>query len=190
MRHTAAAGEFTPPLKNSIYTVRVKTISKMSFLRSMGSTKKVLLTEHGKLIFEFCNPSALKRLLFFSIISAEGCQRRQDAIPTLHGNQKEMLLTEHGKQIFHFCSPSRMILTFLPELVRFWPALAGSSRLWPVFQRFWAKVVRSDPSQHAPRARMTVVNTNSFKLWPICGLCCRLYMACVQLMYGPYMACV
>ena len=29
-----------PPLKNSIYTVGVKTISKMSFLRSMGSTKK------------------------------------------------------------------------------------------------------------------------------------------------------
>ena len=29
-----------PPLKDIIYTVGVKTISKMSFLQSMGSTKK------------------------------------------------------------------------------------------------------------------------------------------------------
>ena len=31
---------FHPPLKNVIFTVGVKSISKMSFLRSMGSTKK------------------------------------------------------------------------------------------------------------------------------------------------------
>ena len=49
----------SPPLKDEIYTVGVKTISRMSFLRSMRSTKKVFLTEHGKQIFHFCNPSRL-----------------------------------------------------------------------------------------------------------------------------------
>ena len=29
---------------------------------------------------------------------------------------------------------------------------------------------------------------SSYSLWSICGLYCRLYMAYVQLMYGPYMA--
>ena len=29
---------------------------------------------------------------------------------------------------------------------------------------------------------------SSYLLWSICGLYCRLYMAYVQLMYGPYMA--
>ena len=114
-----------PPLKNCIYTVGVKSISKMSFLRSMGSTKKVLLTEHGKHIFEFCNTSAVKRLLFFRHYLRRKCQKWQNVIPMLHENQQKILLTEHGKQIFHFCNPSRMILTFLPELVRFWPVLAG-----------------------------------------------------------------
>ena len=32
--------QLSPPLKNVIFTVGVKSISKMSFLRSMGSTKK------------------------------------------------------------------------------------------------------------------------------------------------------
>ena len=50
-----------------------------------------------------------------------------------------------------------------PGYFRRWPVLAGSGWLWPVLQRFWAKTVRSDPPQHAPGARMTVVSINSLK---------------------------
>ena len=89
-------------------------------------------TEHGKHIFVFCNTSAAKRPLFFGIITAEGCQKCQIVIPTLHEKQKKsMLLTEHGKLIFHFCDPSRLILTFLAGFARLWPVLAGPGRPWP-----------------------------------------------------------
>ena len=40
MLGTAATATFTPPLKNVIFTVGAKSVSKMSFLRSMGSTKE------------------------------------------------------------------------------------------------------------------------------------------------------
>ena len=116
---------FHPPLKNIIFTVGVKSVSKMSFLRSNGSTKNMLLTEHGKQILEFCNTSAVKRLLFFGIISAEGCQKWQNVMPTLHENQKNKLLTEHGKQISHFCNSSRLILIFLAGCARLGPVQAG-----------------------------------------------------------------
>ena len=55
---------FQPPLKNVIFTVGVKSIAKICFPCCMRSIKKVLLTEHGKHIFDFCNPSAAKRPLF------------------------------------------------------------------------------------------------------------------------------
>ena len=41
VHNTADMNTFTPPQKkNVVFTVGVKSISKMSFLRSMGSTKK------------------------------------------------------------------------------------------------------------------------------------------------------
>ena len=121
-----------PPLKNCIYTVGVKSISKMSFLRSMGSTKKCFLRSMGSTFLSFATPPQLNDYFLGGIVSAEGCQKWQNVIPTLHEKQKKKkLLTKHGKQICHFCNPSRMILTFLPELVRFWPVLAGSGRFWP-----------------------------------------------------------
>ena len=89
-----------PPLKNSIYTLGVKTTSKMSFLWSMESTKKVLLMEHGKHVFEFCNPSAMKRPLFLSIISAEGCQKWQNVIPTPHEKQQKICFLRSMGSIF------------------------------------------------------------------------------------------
>ena len=61
----------------------------MSFLRSMGSAKNMLLTEHGKHFFEFCDTSAVKRPLCFGIYTAEGCNKLKNRILTEHGKQKK-----------------------------------------------------------------------------------------------------
>ena len=100
-RHRSCSN-FHPPLKNVIFTVGVKSVSKMSFLRSMGSTKNVLLKEHGKHISEFRLRSQTTTFLHHL---RRWVSKWQNVIPTLHEKQKNELLTEHRNQIFHLCKP-------------------------------------------------------------------------------------
>ena len=110
----------------------------------------------------FVTPPQRNCHFYFGIITTEGCQKWQNVIPTLHEKQKKNASYGAWEADFSFLQPlSNDINIFAGTR----PVLAGSGRFWPAFQRFWAKVVRSDPSQHAPGARMTVVNTNSLKLY-------------------------
>ena len=130
MHHAAATGEFTPSKKLHLYR-RGQTNFKNVILTEHGKhKKKALLTEHGKHIFEFCNTSAEKRLLFSRHYLRRGVSKKAKCDShAAWESKKKKFLTEHGKQIFHFCNPSRLILTFLAGFARFWPALAGSGRL-------------------------------------------------------------
>ena len=95
-----------PSLKNSIYTVGVKTISKMSFLRSMGSTKKCFIWSMGCTFLSFATPPQPNSYSFFDIISAEGCQKWQNVIPMLHEKQnKKCFLQSMGSRFFIFVTP-------------------------------------------------------------------------------------
>ena len=93
-----------PPLKNVIYTLGIKSISKLCFSRCMRSTKSVLHTEHGKLTFDFDDPSKVKRSLFFSIFTAQGCKQRKFAFLWSMRSKKNMLLMEHEKLFFIFAT--------------------------------------------------------------------------------------
>ena len=108
MLGAAAAATFTPPLKNIIFTVGVKSVSKMSFLRSMGSTKSHASYGAWEAHFRVLQHlGSQTTACVFGIISTEGCQKLQNVILALHEKQqKRMLLMEHGKQTFHFCDPS------------------------------------------------------------------------------------
>ena len=124
---------FRPPLKNDIFTVGVKSISKMSFLRSMGSTKKSASYGAWEAHFWVLQHLRSETTTFFLALSPQrGVKKGKMWFPRCMGIKKKMLLTEHGKQIFHFCNPSRLILLFLAGFARFWPVLAGSGRFWQV----------------------------------------------------------
>ena len=145
----------SPPLKNVIYTLGVKSISKIWLSRCMRSTKKSASHGAWEAQKRFLQRRSETPTCFFVIFTAEGCQKWQNVLPTLHGKHKKVMrFTEHEKQKTYFCNPSRLIVSFFWEHARF----------WPVSQRFWAKKVGFDPSQCAPGARMTVVTTNSLKL--------------------------
>ena len=109
-------GNIHPPNKNVISTVGVKSISEMCFPRCTRSIKNSFLTEHGKHNFDFCDPSKVKRSLFFSLYTIEGCKKMKIAFLRSMRSKKNTLLTEHKKQIFNFCNPSRV----------FWPILVNS----------------------------------------------------------------
>ena len=114
-----------PPLKNSIYTVGVKTISKTSFLRSMGSTKKSVSYGAWEAHFWVLQPLRSEIATCFSpFIPQRGVKNGKMRFPRCMRSKKKMFLTEHGKQIFHFCNPSRLILIFLGRFaclsVPFW----------------------------------------------------------------------
>ena len=99
---------------------------KKCFPRSMGSTKTI-----------FATPPQRNTYFFFACFTAEGCQKWQNVLPTLHGKHKKVMrFTEHEKQKTYFCNPSRLIVSFFREHARLWPVLTGSGRFWPASQRF------------------------------------------------------
>ena len=107
------------------------------YRRGQVNFKNVILTEHGKhkksasygaweAHFWVLQHLRSETTNFFRHYLRRGVSKKAKCdTHDAWESTKKKLLTEHGKQIFHFCNHSRMILTFLPELVRFWPVLAG-----------------------------------------------------------------
>ena len=63
---------------------------KKCFSRSMGSTKTI-----------FATPLQRNTYFVFVIFTAEGCQKWQNVLPTLHGKHKKVMrFTEHEKHQF------------------------------------------------------------------------------------------
>ena len=103
-----------PPPKNSIYTVGVKTISKMAFLRSMGSTKKYASYGAWEAHFRVLQHLRSEKATFFpAFIPQRGAKNWKLHSYGAWEAKKKMLHTEHGKHIFDFCNPSRVFWAIL-----------------------------------------------------------------------------
>ena len=61
--------------------------------------------EHGKHNSDFCNTSTVKRPLFLGIYTAEGCQKWQFVLLTLHEKQKKYASYGAWEAIFSFLQP-------------------------------------------------------------------------------------
>ena len=122
-----------PALKNIIYTLGVKSISKMRFSCCMRNTKKSVSHGAWEAQFRLLQPLRSKTNTFFLAKSPQrGVKNGKIWFSRCMRNKKKMFLAEHEKHDFDFCNPSRMILKLLAGFGRFWPVLAGSGRLWPV----------------------------------------------------------
>ena len=84
-----SCSNFHPPLKNASFNVGVKSISKMWFLRSMGSIKKYVSYGAWEAIFWVLQHLRSETIIFFGIYTAEGCKKVQNCILTEHGKQKK-----------------------------------------------------------------------------------------------------
>ena len=103
---TRSHSHFQSPLKNVIFTVGVKAISKISLPRCMRSKKNVPLTEHGKHIFEFCNTSAVKRMVSKWHFYRRGVSKIENRALPLHEEQKKKCFSRSmGSVIFIFATP-------------------------------------------------------------------------------------
>ena len=107
MHGTAATGKFNPPLKNVIYTLGVKSISKLCFSRCMRSTEKRV--SYGAWEAQFLFLQHLRsetNSFFFGKNTTEGCQKWQNMIPTLHEKQKTICFLRSMRSIiFIFATP-------------------------------------------------------------------------------------
>ena len=101
MHRAAATGEFTPPLKNNIYTVGVKTISKTSFLRSMGSPKKSASYGAWEAHFWVFQPLRSETTTFFSA----GVKNDKLWFPRCMRSKKKCFLRSMGSWFFIFATP-------------------------------------------------------------------------------------
>ena len=104
-RHRSCSN-FHPPLKNVIFTVGVKSISKIAFLRSMGSTKKNVSYGAWEAYFRVLQHLRSETTTFFSpFIPQRGAKKWKTAFLRSMGSKKRKLHTEHGKHILIFATP-------------------------------------------------------------------------------------
>ena len=132
--HRSYAQIRPPPFKNVIYTLGVKSISKIWLSRCMGNTKRRFLRNIGSTIFIF-STSAAKH--FFCKTSAAGCQKWQSVLLTLRQKQKDICFLQGvGSLFLSFATPLEQYWHYCkdtPGSGRFWSALAGSGRLASCF---------------------------------------------------------
>ena len=104
-----SCSNFHLPLKNVIFTVGVKSVSKMSFLRSMGSTKNDASYGAWETHFRVLQHLRSEKATFFSaFIPQRGAKNWKLHSYGAWEAKKNMLHTEHGKHNFDFCNPSRV----------------------------------------------------------------------------------
>ena len=100
VRHRSYSN-FHPPLKNVFFTVGAKSISKMAFLRSMGSKKQYASYRAWEAyLSSFATPPQWNDHFFFAIYTAERCQKLQNVLPTLHEKQMKKCFIRSMASVF------------------------------------------------------------------------------------------
>ena len=114
----------SPPFKILIFTVGVKSIAKMCFPCSTRSIKKAFPTEHGKHISDFCNTSAVKRMVSRWHLHHRGLTKMQKCGSCAAWEAtKQKKYHRTWETYFDFGNPFNGKFTFLLGRTRFWPVL-------------------------------------------------------------------